>query len=872
MRWRRNWEQDLERELRAHLDLEAGERAEAGFSTEDARHAAQRALGNVALIQEDTRAMWRWAAVERLAQDLRYAVRALRKNPGFAAIAVGTLALGIGGNTAVFSLVNAVLLGKPPYASPDRLVTLQQKFPRQGDLNLGSSPAEFLDYRDRSRAFSSIAGYESEVFDLTAGTEAARVQAWHVSASLFSTLGVNPIVGRPFTEAEEQPGGAAVAILSYEFWQRQFGGDRGAVGATVRLNEQPYTVIGIMPRGFEFPFTPASVGEPPALWVPMVFTPKRIQDRLAEFPVHVVARMRDGVSLEQAAQDVTRVAADFQKEHPDLYTGNLFLQVHLTILGAPEAARARPVLLSLTGAVGLVLLIACANVMNLLMSRAAARQREMAVRCALGAGIRRLILQLLTEAVLLAMLGGALGCALAQGLIGLVESTWPAFVSGLPQVRLDPVVLAFTMAVSILAGLVCGLAPALTWRTPDIADTLRQAGRQGSSRTSNRLRSALVVFEAASAVALLIGAGLLVESLAAVLHVPLGFSPKGVLIARSDFNRKRYPGNDQRRDAERRMVDRISALPGVEAVGLTTHIPLADDRQIGYLLEGEDIRSARWADNALVSGEYFAAMSIPIVRGRTFTRDDTPQAPLAAVVNETMARRSWPNRDAIGRRIFWGGRELVVVGVAADVHITALDAAVNPTIYTCVYQIESAATTNAVFIVRTRGTDPAAASSSVREAIWSVDRGVPVFDMRPMEQVVARSLTSRELAAAVLSAFAALALGLAVIGLYGVLSYAVTQRTSELGLRIALGATPGEVMRLVLGSGLRLTVAGVAVGAICGAAAARAISGLLFGVGAFAPGTFGLAGGVLIVVALAASYVPARRASRLDPMAALRQE
>ena len=870
--WWQGREDDLDRELSADLDLEAAEQRANGLSEEEARYAAQRAFGNVTLVKEDTRAMWGWTSVERFGQDLRYALRTARRDPGFAIIAVLTLALGIGINTAVFSVVNAVLLRKLPYAAPERLVTLHQKFPKLGAISLGTSPAEYLDYRDRTRTFSSLAGYEDDVFDLTGGAEPVHVQAQRVSHTLFSTLGIGPFIGRAFSLAEDEPGGAKVVILSYEFWQRHFGGGAETIGAVVRLNEQPYTVIGIMPAGFEFPFTAASVGEPPALWVPMAFTPKRIQDRAAEFPVHIVARLQPGVSLAQSEQDVVRVANEFQHEHSDIYAGNVRLQVNLDPLGAEDAARARPVLLALAGAVVFVLLIACANVMNLLLARAAVRQREMAVRNALGASAQRLVAQLLTEGLLFATVGAALGCALAQATIKLVANLWPSFVAGMAQVRIDPIVLAFTLAISVLTGLLCSLAPALRWTRSDIGATLKQAGRQGASQERHRLRGALVVFEASSAVVLLIGAGLLIHSLLEVLRVPMGFSPDCVLIARTTFNRQRYPSADRRHDGERQMVDRLAVLPAVAAVGLTTHIPLADDRQIAFTLEGGDANSVRWADNALVSGDYFAAMGIPIVRGRTFGGEDTPQSPPSAMVNESMARQLWPNGDALGKRIVWGGRTLNVVGIVGDVHIKAIDSVVNPTTYFSVYQIESAATTSAVFIVRTRTADPTSVASAVREAIWSVDHGVPVFDIRTMDQIVSRSLTSRRLAAALLSSFAILALALAVIGLYGVLSYAVAQRTSELGVRFALGATPGEVLRLVLGDGLRLTTIGVVIGALVGAAAARAMSRLLFGIKTFDLAAFAIAVAILMVVALIASYVPARRASRVDPMVALRNE
>jgi predicted permease len=812
------------------------------------------------------------AWMEPIAQDLRFALRSARRSPVFTAVAVLTLALGIGVNTAMFSVLDAVLLRELPYAEPERLVTLRQMFPKIGELALGASPAEYLDYRDRTRAFASVAGYEALAVDLTGEGEPVRVQAQRVTHTLFATLGVAPVTGRTFSAAEDQAGGARVALVSYELWQRHFGGSSQTIGRVIRLDEQPHTVVGIMPRGFDFPFQATRAGEPPALWVPMAFTAKEIEDRAAEFPVHLVARLRPGVSLAQAQSEIHAVAAAFQREHRDIYSGNLELQATLQLLGAETAARARPLLLTLGGAVVFVLLIACANVMNLLLSRATVRQREMAVRHALGASAPRLARQLLTEAVLLTVTGGVLGCLLAQALIGVVTRAWPSPVAGVSAARVDLRVLVFTVTVSVLSGVLCGLGPALRWSRPRLSTALKQGGRPGTAQERHRLRGALVVLEAASALVLLIGAGLLIHSFVEVLRVPLGFTPEGVLIARTTFNRQRYPDAEARRQAQREMTERLAALPGVTAVGLTTHVPLADERQIGFILEGEDERSVHWADNALVSGEYFGALGIRIASGRAFGREDTPDAPPSAIVNESMARRFFPGGDAMGRRLIWGGRKLTIVGIAADVHIAGLDAAVSPTIYTPVYQIESGATRSAVFVVRTRLRDPAALGSSVRQAIWAVDRDVPVFDVRPMSEIVSRSLATRSFAVTLLASFAGVALFLAVIGLYGVLSYAVSQRTSELGVRFALGATPGHVVRLVLGDGLRLVALGIAMGALLGAVTARLMSSLLFGIGAFDVTAFAGATVLLALVAGAASVIPARRAARLDPMNALRSE
>ena len=806
-----------------------------------------------------------------IGQDVRYAARAAVRQRAFSIVAVATLALGIGATTAIFSVINTILLSDPPYSDPAKIVTLHQAFTGLGEGRMNAAPAEYLDYRDRTKAFASIAGYEDAAFDLTGGTEPVRIQAARVTSSLFPTLGVAPTAGRAFVPEEDRPDGAHVVLLSYDLWQSRFAGNVESIGTTIRLDEMPFTIVGVMPAGFEFPFSPTSAGDPPDIWVPLAFTTQEIEDRGAEFPVHVVARLRPDVSLAQAQQDVERVASGFQAEHPNLYTGNVRFTPFIETLDAAGVARVRPVLLTLGGAVAFVLLIACANVMNLLLARAATRQGEIAVRRALGADGCRLTAQLLTEGMLLTLTGGVLGCALALAIVHVAASLWPTFASGLIEVRLDPVVLAFTLGLSTLTGLACGMAPARNLLMHDVVGSrLKQAGRSAGSLERHRLRQALVVVEASCAVVLLIAAGLLLHSFVEVLRVPIGFSPDGVLVARTTFNRQRFPSAETRYQAMHQMIDRTAAVPGVSAVALATHIPLADDRQIGFILEGEDIRSVRTADNTLVTGNYFEAMGIPILRGRTFAAADSPEAPIAAIVNDSMARRLFPSGDALGKRLLWGGRPLTIVGIAGDVHIGAIDAMVRPTIYTAIFQVVSGATTRAVFIVRTRTSDAAQLGSPVRAALWSVDRDVPVFDVRTMSDIVSRSLAARRLAVGMLAAFAAVALLLAIIGLYGVLSYTVAQRTPELGVRVALGATPGQVVSLVLRQCVGLTLTGIAIGTLVGAAVGRAMSQLLFGVRALDPITFAAAASALVIVSIVASYLPARRAAMVDPVAALR--
>jgi putative ABC transport system permease protein len=523
--------------------------------------------------------------------------------------------------------------------------------------------------------------------------------------------------------------------------------------------------------------------------------------------------------------------------------------------------------------VGFVLLIACANVANLLLARANVRQKEMAVRSALGANAGRLIRQLLTETLLLTLLGGALGSFLAQTITIAAARLWPEQVVGLRGVSVDSRALLFTLGLSVLTGVLCGLAPAIGWTRPDLGQSLKQAGRHiGSSHTRQRLRDALVVLEAASAVVLLVGAGLLIHSFLQVLKVPPGFDPHGVMVVRTTFNRQRYANSERRHHTEQLMLERVRTLPGVAAVALTSHVPLADEREIGFVVEGRDPNEYDWAANALVSDNYFDVMHIPLLSGRTLDARDTPDHPLSVVINETMARQYWPGQDAIGRRVFWGGRRLTIIGIAGDVRLKALETAAEPTIYGGIFQTESGAATNAVFTIRLKTSNLAGLATAVRQAIWSVDPGVPVFGAQTMNEILARSLATRRFTMVTLALFAALALLLAVMGLYGVLSYMVTQRTQEMGVRLALGAHPQQVIRLVISHGLGLVCTGLVAGSLAGIAIAFALSKLLFGIPSLDLPTFLNVAGLMLAVSLLASYIPARRASRVDPMTALRYE
>ena len=858
-------------EIESHLQMLTEAHLRLGMSPEAARRAAVLKFGGIESTKEAYRDRRGAPLLEQAIQDVRYGVRQVAKNPIFAAVAVTTLAISIGANTAAFSIITAVLLEDSPYSAPDRLVTVMQSFPAIGEAGMGVSPPEYLDYRDRTRTFASVAGYSRATFDVSGDGAAEPIDAVQTSASLFATLGASPHIGRTFTLAEEAVGAPKVAVLSFDFWQRRYSGNPQVVGKAIRLNEQGYTIIGVMSPQFEFPSSKATVEAPPAVWVPLSFTARQLAARRDNSGTNVVARLARDVSLEQARDDVARIAADFQREHSGIYTGRMRLLATVDRLGAETSRRAKPALLILGAAVGLVLLIACANVANLLLVRASARQKEMAVRRAVGAQRGRIVRQLLTEALLLSGLGGLFGCLLAIGLIRAAAALWHGQMISFRGVQLDETALLFVSAISMLTGLLCGLAPAFEFGGSNVSAALNRAGRQlGGGRERRRLRNVLVVFEAASALVLLVGAALLAHSFVNVLSVPLGFNPNGVLLVRTTFNRERYPGADQRHSAQRLIVQRLAAVPGVKAVGLTTHLPLADERTIGYALEREGPNQIQFAANALVSPEYFAAMGIPIIRGRAFSNSDVGDAPLVAVINETLARRHWPNRDPKGEQILWGGRRLTIAGVSGDVHIAALDADVEPTIYCSIYQVESGATTSAVFILRNDG-DPAVASSA-RAVIASVDSGLPAFDIRSMTQVVGRSLAGRRFTAAVVAVFAGFALALAVIGLYAVLSQALVQRTQELGIRLVLGATPWQLMILVMSDGLRLVTAGLIIGGLAAVSTVRSMSVLLFGVNAIDPTAFAVAGCMLLLVSLLTSYLVARRAAILDPITVLRAQ
>ncbi|HZS07631.1 MAG TPA: ABC transporter permease [Blastocatellia bacterium] len=811
--------------------------------------------------------------MQTLLQDLRYGARALMKKPGFTLIVILTLALGIGANTAIFSVVDAVLLRPLPYKEPERIALVQQHLPKVGWYYGGVSAAELLDYVSGNQTFAELAGYTILSLNLTGEREPQRLQAARVSPGLFPLLGVEPLVGRGFAAEEDKVGRNHVIVLSERLWRKQYGADPGVIGSTVKLDEQPYTVVGVMPARLQFPPTGITFAEGVELWTPLALTDEEKQSRRKDSNFNLIGRLKPGVTLEQARGDMAAIAVHIQEQHPDVYQGNIYITATAVGLAERTVENVRRLLWILLGAVGLVLLIACANIANLLLARAATRQKEIAIRSALGASRWRIVRQALTESLLLALSGGAVGLLVAVWVMDLIVKFGPENVPRLAEVGPDLRLLAFTLLASLAVGILFGLAPALQSLRLDLTTTLKEAGR-AAGRDGARLRSGLVILETALAVVLLVGAGLLINSFVRLLHTPPGFNPRGVVVARTALPAARYPDVERGKAVYREALERIAALPGVESVGLASNLPLTGEWQIGFRVEGGDEKTFYTAHNTWVSNDYFRAMGIALKRGRAFTDADRANTPPVGVVNETLARRFWPNEEAIGKRIRWGGWNpggwLEIVGVAADVKMSALEADSPPTVYMPAFQIPRLRRA-ALFIARTSG-DPAGLIAALRREVSAVDAELPVYDVQTMNQVVADSVAQRRFTMWLLAIFAVAALVLAAIGLYGVLAYAVAQRTQEIGIRMALGARRADVLALVLGQGMALALTGVAVGLIASFAMTHLMRSLLFGVSATDPLTFAGVAVLLAGVALVACYVPARRATKVDPMIALRYE
>jgi putative ABC transport system permease protein len=810
--------------------------------------------------------------VETLLQDLRYGRRMLTSNPGFTAIAVLTLALGMGASTAIFSVVDTVLLRPLPYQQPDSLVVVSETLPGMSMDEIGVAAGEYQDYRDRNRCFAQVAAYESAGFNLTGVGQPLRVNAARLSATAFPLLGVSPELGRGFTPEEDRYGSANVVVLSHALWHHQYGSDPNILGRTVKLDEKPFAVVGVMPASFRFPFEGAPLSEMADLWVPIAFAPDRLspENRTREFGVGLIGRLKPGVTREQAQNDMESIATTFMQQYGYSGTGRVVPKAYA--FRARTVEKARPLVVLLILAVACVLVIACANVANLLLARASHRSREMAVRSAIGANPARILRQCLVESVLLSMCGATAGVVVAAASIAGLRRFGPAEVPRLHDVTLDPVVLLFALGLSLVTAILFGFVPA--WRLAHVAPNacLKEATQAGPARGTERLQNSVATIEMAAALVLLLAGGLLLRSFVRLLDSPFGFDPKGVFVIRTLFDRARYPDPGKRQAVQKELLDRLSHLPGMTAVAAASHLPLSDTRQIGFRPEHAAANDYHWAQNSLVSPGYFRSMGISLVQGRDFTEQDRPDTPNVAIISENMAKEYFPGRSALGQRFQWGDRAFfTITGVAANVHIAALDADPPPMIYTSMFQVESGASGRTAFVLRSKG-EAEGLFQEVQQQVWSVDKDLPVYNTTTLGTLVSESLAQRRFTVLLLGSFAAIAMLLAATGLFGVISYLVAERTREFGVRMALGADRASIYWQVLKHAASLAVAGCGIGLVLSFFASRLLEASLYQVSRFDWPTIVLVPVILLSVALFAAYWPARRATKVDPVVALRYE
>lgn len=856
-------DRELTEEVGSYVELLMEKKMKEGMNKRDARRAAMVEMGGVEQVKEEVRAGRSGFAIETFFQDLRYGMRSLLRKPGFTLTAVIALALGIGANSAIFSVINGVLLRSLAYRDADSIVMVWEKNFQRGRSQNSVSPANFLDWKKQSVSFEQFAASWDTRVNLTSSGEPEEIQVQRVSADFFSVLGVPPRLGRSFAREEDVLGGTLVVVLSDELWQSRFGGNPAIVGQSITASGRTFTVVGVMPPGFHFLNTQVKA------WIPLALDPANDWRKQGRY-LRSVARLKSGVTIQQAQAELDGIAKRLEQDYPDYNKGwgaNL-VPMHEQIVGD-----IRPVLLVLLAAVAFVLLIACANVANLLLSRAASRQKELALRAALGAGRTRLIRQMLTESVLLAVMGGALGVILAYWGIRLLLALAPDNVPRLNEITIDPRVLGFTLAISLLTGLIFGLVPALQSSRPDLSDALKE-GARGSSGGSRVVRNLFVVSEMALALVLLVGAGLMLRSFFQLHQVKTGFDTDHVLTMRVQLPMAKYREPQQRAEFFKRAQERLAALPGVKAVGAISYLPLTGlaSSTVFNLATQPDLppsESPATEVRAITPG-YFAAMGIPLLKGRSFDERDGADSRVL-VINETLAHKYFPGQNPIGQRLIVNWEPKVadeIVGVVGDVKETALAEEANPAIYWPhpreAYQFMN-------FVLRA-AIDPAPLSAAVTKEIHALDPDQPVADIRTLDQVVAKSISRPRFNALLLAIFAGVALVLASVGIYGVMNYSATQRTQEIGIRMALGAKPADILRLVVGHGMKLTLAGIVIGVIASLALTRVMANLLFGITATDLPTFVAVSAVLTTVALVANYIPARRATRLNPIIALRYE
>ncbi|HET7215073.1 MAG TPA: ABC transporter permease [Terriglobia bacterium] len=871
-------EQEMDDEIRFHIDKQIEQNIAEGMSIDEAHFAALRAFGNVGAIEEECRDSWHVRFMNELFQDFRYGLRQLRRSPGFTAVAINTLALGIGANTAIFSVVNGVLLNPLPYPQPERLVALYSRTEQFSRASI--SYPNFLDWERDNRSFSSLAAYRSDHFSLTGKGEPESVPADMVSATFFPVLGVNPVIGRNFTPQENQIGAPPVALISGGFWKRKFGSSPDVLGKALTLNGRNYTIVGVIPSSFYFEsgvsnFQIADVYVPIGQW-----SDPNFRDRRVSMGMDAVGRLKPGVTFEQARVHMDALAQHLAEQYPDADKGSGIAMVSLK---QDMVGSMRLYLLVLLAAVGFVLLIACVNVANLMLARSSSRAREFAIRIALGAGRRRVIRQLLTESTLLALAGGGLGILLATWGLQAALKMLPEALPRVQEVHLDGRVLLFTLVVSVLTGILFGLAPALKTSAADIQATLKEGGR-GASAGHHRTQSVFVVAQMALALVLLAGAGLLVRSLVKLWSVDPGFDPHHVLIAYASFP----PAKNAEATLQswQDIQGRLASLPGVRAASLSVAArPLQGDSELPFWLEGQPKPASesqmKQALFYVVQPDYLKVMGIPLLRGRFLTSADNQHAPFVTVIDQDFARLYFPNQNPIGKRINIDilNTTAEIVGVAGHVKQWGLDESSSSPVLAQCYM--AAAQTpepfvpliaaNIAAVVRTQGS-PVAEIGAIRRTIEQINSRAVVAGTPTMESIVSDSLSAQRFSMALMGVFAALALLMASLGIYAVVSYVTSQRTHEIGIRMALGAQRNDVLRLVVGQGLKLALAGVAIGIIGALGLTRFLASLLYGIKPTDPLTFVAVSLILTAVGVLGCFIPACRAARIDPNVALRYE
>ncbi len=869
--------EELDEELYDFLEMATQEKMKRGMSRKDALRAVRLEQGSLEVTKEAVRSAGWESFVETLWQDLRVGVRMLRKNSGFAAVAILTLTLGIGATASIFGVVDAVLLRRLPYHNASRLVSLYEDRTSTGFHRRQFTPANFSDCQAQTAIFADVAAIDADRFyNLTGnGGTPERLSAEGVTHNLFSILGVQPVVGRLFLPEEDTAGSEHVVLLSHRLWLSRFGGDRNVLAQAILLNGEKYSVVGVMPPWFSFPNKDAD------LWVPTAITPQQLADRGAHF-LTVVGALQPGVSVSQANAELRVLSQNLRQQHIDIMRFvDRFVAVPLQEVYTEDV---RGGLIVLLVAVAFILLIACSNVANLLLSRATARQREIALRSALGAGRGRIVRQLLTESVVLATAGGLLGVLLTKVNFSFLKTLIPEDLSRTISLTLNFSVLGFAIFISFASTFLFGLTPALRISKTDLTDSLKEGGRGGTSARSKSLSNLLVIGEIALSVVLLVSSGLLLKSFANLREANPGFRSDEVLTAQIDVPDSKYPDFARRAYFFQAVLQRVKALPRVTSAGFTSVLPFSWKSGMGGFLgmagfqpEGvvrPDLQYA--ALDRVVSPGYFETMRIQLLRGRFFDDHDGPDAPSVAIVNDAMARKFWPNDEALGKRFrlnLVGGtfHLFQIAGIVTDVKEMGLDEPAKEEMYFPYWQAQGNYMVPGTLVVHTKG-DPTSIASAVREAVWSVDPDQPVSQISTMNDVLDREVAQRRVQAILLGALAALALTLACVGIYGVMAYLVTQQNHEIGIRVALGADSRNILGLVLGRGAKWTATGVGIGIAAALLVTRLMRSLLFGVSPFDPLTFAAVTLVLAFVALAACYIPARRATRVDPIVALRFE